>query len=88
MSAFPDKARVVIVGLGGIVGASIAHHLIARGWDDIVGIDHVPVPGDFARLRGVRRHGGRPTSIQVNRCAVRLRRRLLHRESARRATAT
>lgn len=47
MSAFPDKARVVIVGLGGIVGASIAHHLIARGWDDIVGIDKSGIPTDI-----------------------------------------
>lgn len=47
MSAFPDKARVVIVGLGGIVGASIAHHLIKRGWDDIVGIDKSGIPTDI-----------------------------------------
>ena len=39
MAEFPQKAKVVIIGLGGIVGASIAHHLIERGWDDIVGID-------------------------------------------------
>lgn len=47
MSAFPDRARVVIVGLGGIVGASIAHHLIERGWDDIVGIDKSGIPTDI-----------------------------------------
>jgi len=47
MSAFPEKARVVIVGLGGIVGASVAHHLIERGWDDIVGIDKSAVPTDI-----------------------------------------
>ncbi|WP_413207222.1 GcvT family protein [Rhodospirillum sp. A1_3_36] len=47
MSAFPKKAKVVIVGLGGIVGASVAHHLIARGWDDIVGIDKSGVPTDI-----------------------------------------
>ena len=47
MSAFPDKARVVIVGLGGIVGASVAHHLIERGWDDIVGIDKSGIPTDI-----------------------------------------
>ena len=29
MAGFPEKAKVVIVGLGGIVGASVAHHLIA-----------------------------------------------------------
>ena len=47
MSAFPDRARVVIVGQGGIVGASIAHHLIERGWDGIVGIDKSGVPTDI-----------------------------------------
>ena len=47
MSGFPDKAKVVIVGLGGIVGASIAHHLIERGWDDIVGIDKSGIPTDI-----------------------------------------
>ncbi len=46
MSAFPDKAQVVIVGLGGIVGASVAHHLIDRGWTDIVGIDKSGIPTD------------------------------------------
>jgi glycine/D-amino acid oxidase-like deaminating enzyme len=46
MSAFPDKAQVVIVGLGGIVGASVAHHLIERGWTDIVGIDKSGIPTD------------------------------------------
>ena len=47
MAAFPEKARVVIVGLGGIVGASIAHHLVERGWDDIVGIDKSGIPTDI-----------------------------------------
>jgi glycine cleavage system aminomethyltransferase T/glycine/D-amino acid oxidase-like deaminating enzyme len=37
---------VVIVGLGGIMGASLAHHLIERGWDDIVGIDKSGIPTD------------------------------------------
>ncbi len=47
MAEFPSKANVVIVGLGGIVGASIAHHLVERGWDDIVGIDKSSVPTDI-----------------------------------------
>jgi len=47
LSALPDRARVVIIGLGGIVGASVAHHLIQRGWDDIVGIDKSAVPTDI-----------------------------------------
>ncbi len=47
MSAFPKSARVVIIGLGGITGASVAHHLIERGWDDIVGIDKSAIPTDI-----------------------------------------
>lgn len=47
MAEFPDQAKVVIIGLGGIVGASVAHHLIARGWDDIVGIDKSAIPTDI-----------------------------------------
>ncbi|PZR77739.1 MAG: dehydrogenase, partial [Stutzerimonas stutzeri] len=47
MSGFPERARVVIVGLGGIVGASVAHHLIERGWDNIVGIDKSGIPTDI-----------------------------------------
>ena len=47
MAEFPNKAKVVIVGLGGIVGASVAHHLIERGWDDIVGIDKSAIPTDI-----------------------------------------
>ena len=47
MAEFPQKANVVIVGLGGIVGASVAHHLIERGWDDIVGIDKSAIPTDI-----------------------------------------
>ncbi|MVA97254.1 FAD-dependent oxidoreductase [Nitratireductor sp. CAU 1489] len=47
MAGFPQRAKVVIVGLGGIVGASVAHHLIERGWDDIVGIDMSGIPTDI-----------------------------------------
>ena len=47
MAEFPEKSKVVIIGLGGIVGASVAHHLIERGWDDIVGIDKSAVPTDI-----------------------------------------
>ncbi len=46
MAKFPDKASVVIIGQGGIVGASVAHHLIERGWDNIVGIDKSGIPTD------------------------------------------
>ena len=47
MAVFPEKARVVVIGQGGIVGASVVHHLIERGWDDIVGIDKSGIPTDI-----------------------------------------
>jgi len=47
MAGLPERAKVVIVGVGGIVGASLAHHLIERGWDDIVGIDKSGIPTDI-----------------------------------------
>ena len=47
MAQFPDKSNVVIIGLGGIVGASVMHHLVERGWEDIVGIDKTSVPTDI-----------------------------------------
>ncbi|GHE20659.1 GcvT family protein [Halomonas urumqiensis] len=47
MAQFPSHADVVIIGLGGIVGASLAHHLIERGWTNIVGIDKSAVPTDI-----------------------------------------
>jgi len=47
LAQFPDKAKVVIIGIGGIVGASVAHHLVERGWDGIVGIDKSGVPTDI-----------------------------------------
>ena len=46
MAKFPEKAKVVIIGQGGIVGASVVHHLIERGWSDIVGIDKSAIPTD------------------------------------------
>ena len=47
MAALPKHARVVIVGQGGIVGASVAHHLIEAGWDNIVGLEKSAVPTDI-----------------------------------------
>ena len=46
---FPDSAEVVIVGVGGIVGASLAHFLTEFGVRDIVGIEQAGViPSDMA----------------------------------------
>ena len=47
MAKFPNRANVVIIGQGGIVGASVAHHLIEKGWDGIVGIDKSSIPTDI-----------------------------------------
>jgi len=47
MAALPEKARVVIIGQGGIVGASVAHHLVEAGWDDIVGLEKSAIPTDI-----------------------------------------
>ncbi len=47
MAKFPSSARVVIIGQGGIVGASVAHHLIERGWKGIVGVDKSAIPTDI-----------------------------------------
>ena len=47
MASFPTHADVVIIGQGGIVGASIAHHLIEKGWKNIVGIDKSSIPTDI-----------------------------------------
>ena len=47
MAALPEKARVVIIGQGGIVGASVMHHLVEAGWDDIVGIEKSAIPTDI-----------------------------------------
>ncbi|NKB60727.1 MAG: FAD-dependent oxidoreductase [Gammaproteobacteria bacterium] len=47
MAKFPESADVVIIGLGGIVGASVAHHLIEKGWENIVGVDKSSIPTDI-----------------------------------------
>lgn len=48
MARLPKHAKVVIIGQGGIVGASVAHHLIEQGWDNIVGLDKSAVPSDIS----------------------------------------
>jgi len=47
MTQLPASANVVIIGQGGIVGASLAHHLIENGWDGIVGLEKAAIPTDI-----------------------------------------
>ncbi|GAB3684699.1 GcvT family protein [Salinisphaera aquimarina] len=47
MAGLPKQADVVIIGQGGIVGASVAHHLIEQGWSNIVGLDKSAIPTDI-----------------------------------------
>ena len=47
MAELPSEADVVIIGQGGIVGASVAHHLVGKGWKNIVGIDKASIPTDI-----------------------------------------
>lgn len=47
-STFPQQADAVIVGQGGIVGASVAHHLIEQGWSNLVGLDKSAIPSDIS----------------------------------------
>ena len=47
MAALPKHAKVVVIGQGGIVGASVVHHLIEEGWDDIVGLEKSAIPTDI-----------------------------------------
>ena len=47
MAALPEHAKVVVIGQGGIVGASVAHHLIEEGWDDIIGLEKSAIPTDI-----------------------------------------
>ncbi|MEM7219728.1 MAG: FAD-dependent oxidoreductase [Pseudomonadota bacterium] len=47
MATYPDQADAVIIGVGGIVGASIAHHLVEAGWTNLVGLEKSSVPTDI-----------------------------------------
>lgn len=48
MANLPQHADVVIIGQGGIVGASVVHHLIEQGWENIVGLDKSAIPSDIS----------------------------------------
>ncbi|GAB2710882.1 GcvT family protein [Halomonas garicola] len=47
MATLPKRADAVIIGQGGIVGASVAHHLIELGWDNLVGLEKSAIPSDI-----------------------------------------
>ncbi|MCH4561600.1 FAD-dependent oxidoreductase [Halomonas sp. EGI 63088] len=47
MATLPKRANAVIIGQGGIVGASVAHHLIEQGWEHLVGLDKSAIPSDI-----------------------------------------
>ncbi|PAU75611.1 GcvT family protein [Halomonas salipaludis] len=47
MATLPRHADAVIIGQGGIVGASLAHHLIELGWTRLVGLDKSAIPSDI-----------------------------------------
>ncbi|HSH56931.1 MAG TPA: FAD-binding oxidoreductase, partial [Halomonas sp.] len=46
MATLPSQADAVIIGLGGIVGASVVHHLIELGWTNLVGLETAALPSD------------------------------------------
>ncbi len=46
MARLPESANIVVIGQGGIVGASVVHHLAELGWDGIVGLDKSQIPTD------------------------------------------
>ncbi|WP_435103090.1 GcvT family protein [Arhodomonas sp. AD133] len=48
MASLPKHADVVIIGQGGIVGASVAHHLIEQGWQNIIGLEKSAIPSDIS----------------------------------------
>jgi glycine cleavage system aminomethyltransferase T/glycine/D-amino acid oxidase-like deaminating enzyme len=43
MSTLPREARAVVIGCG-IVGNSVAYHLVQEGWTDVVLLDKGPLP--------------------------------------------
>jgi glycine cleavage system aminomethyltransferase T/glycine/D-amino acid oxidase-like deaminating enzyme len=43
MTAFPSRARAVVIGAG-IVGNSLVYHLARLGWSDLVLLDQGPLP--------------------------------------------
>lgn len=47
MTTLPKHADAVIIGQGGIVGASVAHHLIEQGWTNLVGLEKSAIPSDI-----------------------------------------
>src|SRR4051812_17372351 len=62
------RASVVIVGAG-VIGASVAYHLAARGWRDILLLDRSSGPGrgsTGAATGGFRAQYGTPVNIRLS----------------------
>jgi sarcosine oxidase subunit beta len=68
VTAFMNTAEVVIVGAG-VVGASVAHHLAARGCRDVVVLDRGAGPGAGSTGRatgGFRAQFGTETNVRLS----------------------
>jgi sarcosine oxidase subunit beta len=73
-------AAVAVIG-GGVIGASVAHHLALRGWRDVVIVDRGAGPGEGSTGRatgGYRAQFATPTNVRLS---------LLAREKLRRFEA-
>ena len=71
MAALPEKARVVIIGQGGFVGASGALHLGQNGWDGSVGlVRSARPPGGGATEATAPPGGPRPPGGSASLCSA------------------
>ena len=60
-SGVPDRARVVIIG-GGVIGTSVAYHLVKLGWNDVVLLErHQLTSGTTWHAAGLVVSGGMTT---------------------------
>lgn len=49
MEEFKKKEKVVIIGIGGIVGEQVEKKMIERGWENIVGIEKQGIKKDIGQ---------------------------------------